>query len=145
MTERDAAGRAEIDQLMKTIPPMDATVAPELLREAKEVFDELGVVFFLRQGTCLSAVRDGAFIPWDDDIDLGSIYGMHGLTKRSVAVDNLPAEQPAWPRRLWRFLAARLAGRTAELQYGKSWSYSRWACNFAHQALARDSGLPMGA
>ena len=59
MTERDAAGRAEIDQLMKTIPPMDATVAAELLREAKEVFDELGVVFFLRQGTCLGAVRDG--------------------------------------------------------------------------------------
>ena len=217
MTERDAAGRAEIDQLMKTIPPMDATVAAELLREAKEVFDELGVVFFLRQGTCLGAVRDGAFIPWDDDIDLGSIYGMHGLTKRSVAsvadafrargfhveaatssgeawlgimkrhiridwfcyrvrkgrivhfpnvsipvevfarlqevdfvgerflvpsppeeylrckygpnwatpkrigyekdvVDNLPAEQPAWPRRLQRFLAARLAGRTAVLQ-----------------------------
>ena len=85
MMERDAAGEAEIDQLMKTIPPMDATVAAELLREAKKVFDELGVVFFLRQGTCLGAVRDGAFIPWDDDLDLGSIYGMHGLTKRSVA------------------------------------------------------------
>ena len=43
MSECDAAGRAEIDQLMKTIPPMDATVAAELLREAKEVFDELGL------------------------------------------------------------------------------------------------------
>ena len=64
MSECDAAGRAEIDQLMRTIPPMDATVAATLLREAKEVFDELGVVFFLRQGTCLGAVRDGAFIPW---------------------------------------------------------------------------------
>ncbi len=217
MTERDAAGRAEIDQLMRTIPPMDVTVGAELLREAKEVFDEQGVVFFLRQGTCLGAVRDGAFIPWDDDIDLGSIYGMHGLTKRSVAsvadafrargfhveattyggeswfgivkrhiridwicyrvrrgrivhfpnvsipvelfarlqevdfvgerflvpsppeeylrckygphwatpkrigyekdvVDNLPAEQPAWPQRIQRFLAARLAGRTAVLR-----------------------------
>ena len=161
--------------------------------------------------------RDGAFIPWDDDIDLGSIYGMHGLTKRSVAsvadafrargfhveeatysgetwlgimkshiridwfcyrvynghvvhfpnvpipvelfarlqevdfagerflvpsppeeyirckygpnwatpkrigyekdvVDNFPAERLAWPRRLRRFLAVRLAGRTAVLQ-----------------------------
>ena len=29
-------------------------------------------------------------------------------------------------------------------QYGKSWSDSLWPCNFAHQALARDSGLPMG-
>ena len=246
MSESDDAGKMEMDRLMRTIPPMDVTMAAALLREAKEVFDELGVVFFLRQGTCLGAVRDGAFIPWDDDIDLGSIYGMHGLTKRSAAsvaeafrargfhveeathsgetwlgimkrhiridwlcyrvrkgrivhfpnvsipaelftrleeidfvgerfrvpsppqeylrckygpnwatpkrvgyekdvVDNLPAEQPAWPRRLWRFFAARLAGRTAVLQYGKSWSYSLWACNFAHQALARDSGLPMGA
>ena len=85
MSESDAAGRAEIDRLMRTVPPMDATVAAALLREAKEVFDELGVVFFLRQGTCLGAVRDGAFIPWDDDIDLGSIYGMHGMNKRSVA------------------------------------------------------------
>ena len=216
MSEYDA-GKAEIDQLMRTIPPMDTTVGAALLREAKEVFDELGVVFFLRQGTCLAAVRDGAFIPWDDDIDLGSIYGMHGLTKRSVAsvaeafrargfhveeapsggetylgimkhhiridwfcyrvrkghifhfpnvsipvelfarlqeiefagerflvpsppeeylrckygpnwatpkrigyekdvVDNLPAERLAWPRRLRRFLEARLAGRTAVLQ-----------------------------
>ena len=64
---------------------MDVTMAVALLREAKEVFDELGGVFFLRQGTCLGAVRDGAFIPWDDDIDLGSSYGMHGLTKRSAA------------------------------------------------------------
>ena len=85
MSERDAAGETEMDQLMRTIPPMDVTVAAALLREAKEVFDELGVVFFLRQGACLGAVRDGAFIPWDDDIDLGSIYGMHGLTKRSAA------------------------------------------------------------
>ena len=217
MTERDAAKDAEIDQLIRTTPPMDVSAAAELLREAKEVFDEQGVVFFLRQGTCLGAVRDGAFIPWDDDIDLGSIYGMHGLTERSIksvadaftarefhvkaapyggemwlgimkrhiridwfcyrvrkgrivhfpnvsipvelftrfeevdfvgekflvpsppeeylrckygpnwatpkrigyekdVVDNLPAEQPAWPRRFRRFLAARLAGRTATIR-----------------------------
>ena len=35
---------------------------------------------------------------------------------RRTVVDNLPAEQPAWPRRLRRFLAARLAGRTAVLR-----------------------------
>ena len=62
MSECDAAGETEMDQLMRTIPPMDATVAAELLREAKEVFDELGVVFFLRQGTCLGAVRDAQYI-----------------------------------------------------------------------------------
>ena len=73
MSECDDAGETEMDQLMRTIPPMDVTMAAALLREAKEVFDELGVVFFLRQGTCLGAVRDGAFIPWDDDIDLGEL------------------------------------------------------------------------
>ena len=40
-----AAGETEMDQLMRTIPLMDITMVAALLREAKEVFDELGVVF----------------------------------------------------------------------------------------------------
>ena len=42
-------------------------------------------------------------------------------------------------------ISFRLPFEPEDSQYGKSWSYSLWACNFAHQALARDSGLPMGA
>ena len=42
--------------------PMDMSLAETLLKEAKAVLDEFGVVFFLRHGTCLGAVRDGAFI-----------------------------------------------------------------------------------
>ena len=45
-------------------PAMDIGDAEQLMREAKAAFDEHGVVFFLRQGTCLGAVRDGALIPW---------------------------------------------------------------------------------
>ena len=72
------------DRLTRTTPPMDMAVAERLLLEAKEIMDRLGVKFFLRQGTCLGAVRDNAFIPWDDDLDLGVILEPNGFTQQSI-------------------------------------------------------------
>ena len=84
MSANDSAADAAMDKLMRTTPAMDASVAANLLLEAKAIFDEHGVVFFLRQGTCLGAVRDSAFIPWDDDIDIGSIEGLHGFDEQMI-------------------------------------------------------------
>ena len=90
----DAENAALMDELERAIPPMDVRDGEKLLLEAKEVFDEHGIVFFLRQGTCLGAVRDQALIPWDDDLDLGSIIDMHGFSEDMIgpAVESLRAK-----------------------------------------------------
>ena len=80
----DAENAALMDRLEREIPPLDIADAEQFMREAKATFDEHGVVFFLRQGTCLGAVRDGALIPWDDDLDLGSIIGLHGFSEAMI-------------------------------------------------------------
>ncbi len=66
------------------LKPMDMSTAEALLKEAQQILDRLGLVFFLRHGTCLGAVRDSAFIEWDDDLDIGSVIGLHGLTEELV-------------------------------------------------------------
>jgi hypothetical protein len=81
----DADNAALMLQIERTIPPMNIADAGRLLDEAKQIFDSQGIVFFLRQGTCLGAVRDHALIPWDDDLDLGSIIGLHGFCEDDIA------------------------------------------------------------
>ena len=84
MNSSDAANDALQDRLTRTTPAMDVAVAEKLLLETKVIMDRLGVQFFLRQGTCLGAVRDHAFIPWDDDLDLGVVVGLNGFTEQSI-------------------------------------------------------------
>ena len=68
----------------KVFTAMDMSTAESVLKETNRIMAELGVAYFLRHGTCLGAVRDGAFIPWDDDLDVGSVLGLHGLTEEKV-------------------------------------------------------------
>ncbi len=42
----------------------------DLLKKFDEVCSQLNIRYFLDSGTLLGAVRDGHFIPWDDDIDV---------------------------------------------------------------------------
>ena len=66
---------------MKTMHMGDAE---RVLLEVRQLLNDTDIIFFLRHGTCLGAVRDGELIPWDDDIDIGSIIGMHNLDEQSI-------------------------------------------------------------
>ena len=84
MKSTDGTNAGIQDRLTRTTPPMDVAIAEKVLLEVKAVMDRLGVQFFLRQGTCLGAIRDNAFISWDDDLDVGVILGVNSFTEQSI-------------------------------------------------------------
>jgi len=52
---------------------MNEKIACNILREVKYILDGLGVQFWLESGALLGAVREGKFIKWDKDIDVGTL------------------------------------------------------------------------
>ncbi len=42
----------------------------KLLKDLDELFKKHGIKYFLAFGTLLGCIRDGGYIPWDDDIDI---------------------------------------------------------------------------
>ena len=79
MTGSDAADAAAYEKTIKDPVPLDPAAAAARLKEVKRIFDEQGVTFWLGSGTCLGVIREGRFIPWDDEMDTASVIGMHGL------------------------------------------------------------------
>ena len=58
--------------------------AEKVLLQIRLLLNDLYIIFFLRHGSCLGAVRDRELIPWDDDIDICSIIGMNNLDEESI-------------------------------------------------------------
>ena len=86
MTQGNGSDQAAMEYGLRYNPPMDAVTGERNLKEAKMILDNLGVVFLLQSGSCLGAVRDHAFIPWDDDVDIASVMGINGLTEETMHV-----------------------------------------------------------
>jgi len=84
MTQGNGSDQAAMEYWLKYNPPMNGVTGERNLKEAKVILDNLGVVFLLQSGSCLGAVRDNAFIPWDDDIDIVSVMGVNGLTEETI-------------------------------------------------------------
>jgi len=84
MRNIDIEGAAAYEKSVIDPKPMDAIAASERLKDIKCILDELGVVFFIASGTCLGAIREGGFIPWDDEMDMGSVIGLNGLDEETI-------------------------------------------------------------
>jgi hypothetical protein len=79
-----AEDNKRLDKWLESEEPIDRNNAIKALKEVKQILDSFGVTFFLRQGTCLGAIRDNDLLPWDDDVDVGSVIGIHGVTEKSL-------------------------------------------------------------
>ena len=51
--------------------PLNLEQCQKNLFEFDDVMKAYGIQYWLSEGTALGAVRDGALIPWDDDVDTG--------------------------------------------------------------------------
>ena len=54
---------SSLERSFRTFQRIEPNNARTVLGEAKKILDQLGVIFFLRQGTCLGVIIEKGFIP----------------------------------------------------------------------------------
>ena len=84
MVTNNEAGEAAYEKSIRSPKPLDPVAAAETLKDVKRILDQLGVVFFLASGTCLGAIRENRFIPWDDEMDTACVIGLHGFIEEMI-------------------------------------------------------------
>jgi hypothetical protein len=84
MKDIDTEGAEAYERSVVEPKPMDPIAAAKRLIDIKRILDQLGAVFFIASGTCLGAIRDGQFIAWDDEMDMGSVIGLNGLDEKTI-------------------------------------------------------------
>ena len=63
---------------------MDKVIGKQIMLELGELLDTAHIPFFLMQGTCLGAVRDGGFVPTEKDIDFGFLQENMNMASDSL-------------------------------------------------------------
>ncbi len=58
------------------------------LVEIRDVLEELGIAYFIWGGVLLGAIREGDFIKWDWDVEIG-VYTEESYPKREKIIENL--------------------------------------------------------
>jgi len=65
--------KENISTLLNSYPNHDFKVRLEIMKNVKKIVEGEGVDLFLANGALLGAVREGDFIPWDDDVDMDAL------------------------------------------------------------------------